>query len=57
MRNIKKVLKERWYAWENAREAAMLDDEVNLYADTSAGESGYVPKDDHLEVGIIQPRA
>ncbi|KAK5167126.1 54S ribosomal protein L4 mitochondrial [Saxophila tyrrhenica] len=43
MRSIKFVLTERWYAWENARNVAMQDDEVNLYANPDEGERAYLP--------------
>jgi len=43
MKAIKHTLTERWYAWENARVAAMDDEEVNLYADLDKGESAYLP--------------
>ncbi|EMC93313.1 hypothetical protein BAUCODRAFT_37001 [Baudoinia panamericana UAMH 10762] len=43
MRNIKVVLTERWYAWENARQAAMEDPEVDLSADPGKGEQAYLP--------------
>ena len=41
---IKHVLTERWYAWDNARYAAMEDSEVNLYADPDRGEIAYTPQ-------------
>jgi len=44
MKAIRHVLTERWYAWENARVAAMEDEEVDLYADSEQGESAYLQK-------------
>lgn len=44
MKAIRATLVERWYAWENARIAAMEDEEVDLYADPSNGEQVYKPK-------------
>lgn len=44
MKAIKHTLTERWYAWENARVAAMEDEEVNLYADLEKGEPAYIPR-------------
>jgi large subunit ribosomal protein L47 len=50
MRNIKYVLTERWYTWENARTAAMEDPEINLYADAEKGERVFNPiEQDPLE--------
>ncbi|KAF2217870.1 hypothetical protein CERZMDRAFT_104345 [Cercospora zeae-maydis SCOH1-5] len=46
MKCIKRVLTTRWYAWENAREAAMQDEEINMYADLDAGELAYLPKEE-----------
>ena len=46
---IKICLTERWYSWEEARIAAMEDEEVDLYADTEKGEPAYIPKE-HTEV-------
>ncbi|KAM3419847.1 hypothetical protein BST61_g3176 [Cercospora zeina] len=46
MKNIKLVLTQRWYTWENAREAAMEDEEINMYADLDAGELAYLPKEE-----------
>lgn len=43
MKAVRHVLTERWYAWENARTAAMADGEVDLYADVGKGERAYVP--------------
>lgn len=43
MKGIKHVLTERWYAWDNARDVAMEDPEVNLSADTMNGEPAYTP--------------
>ena len=45
MKAIKHALGERWYSWENARQAAMEDEEVDLYADMEKGEAAYVPKE------------
>lgn len=45
MSRIKFVLTERWYTWENARNEAMSDKEINLSADVDAGELAYMPKD------------
>jgi hypothetical protein len=42
---IKICLTERWYSWEEARIAAMEDEEVDLYADTENGQSAYIPKE------------
>lgn len=47
---IKQTLTQRWYAWENARVAAMEDEEVDLYADPEKGEPAYLPKDRTQEV-------
>ncbi|KAK4499644.1 hypothetical protein PRZ48_010162 [Zasmidium cellare] len=44
MKAIKHTLTERWYAWDNARNAAMEDDEINMYADLDNGEAAYIPK-------------
>jgi large subunit ribosomal protein L47 len=49
MKSIKHTLTERWYAWENARQAAMEDQEVNLYANANRGESAYQPKEPELD--------
>ncbi|KAI5366467.1 putative ribosomal protein L47 [Septoria linicola] len=43
MKRIKFVLTERWYTWENARQDAMQDAEINMYADLDAGEAAYLP--------------
>jgi len=40
---IRHVLTERWYAWDNARWAAMEDPEVNLSANPELGEKAYTP--------------
>ena len=56
---IKHVLTERWYAWENARFAAMDDASVNLYADPEKGEPVYLPEVDQeqvLDAGHGSPR-
>ena len=45
MKNIKICLTERWYSWEEARVAAMEDEEVDLYADPEKGQSAYLPKE------------
>lgn len=45
MKRVKFVLTERWYTWENARNEAMQDEEINMYADLDAGETAYLPKD------------
>lgn len=50
MKRIKFVLTERWYTWEDARQAAMEDKEINMYADIDAGEAAFVPKDDLEEL-------
>lgn len=42
MRSIKHTLTERWYAWENARQDAMQDEEINMYADLDKGERAYL---------------
>jgi len=44
-KNIKICLTERWYSWEEARVAAMEDDEVDLYADPDKGQPAYLPKE------------
>jgi large subunit ribosomal protein L47 len=44
-KNIKICLTERWYSWEEARVAAMEDEEVDLYANTDKGQSAYLPKE------------
>ena len=49
MASIKHTLTERWYAWENARQVAMEDGEVNLYADSDRGEQAYLPKEPELD--------
>ena len=49
MASIKHTLTERWYAWENARQVAMEDEEVNLYADSDRGEQAYLPKEPELD--------
>ena len=49
MASIKHTLTERWYAWENARQVAMDDEEVNLYANSDKGEQAYLPKDPELD--------
>lgn len=48
---IKLCLTERWYSWEEARIAAMEDEEVDLYADTEKGQPAYIPKE-YIEVRI-----
>lgn len=50
MKRIKQVLTERWYTWENARQDAMQDEEINMYADLDAGEPAYLPKE---EVSVV----
>lgn len=45
MKAIKHTLTERWYAFENARNAAMEDPSVNLYADLHSGQTGLVYED------------
>nr|POE87749.1 54s ribosomal protein l4, mitochondrial [Quercus suber] len=42
-KNIRIVLTTRFYAWEDARNAAMEDPEVDLYADPQQGEQAYLP--------------
>nr|POE54484.1 54s ribosomal protein l4, mitochondrial [Quercus suber] len=42
-KNIRIVLTTRFYAWEDARNAAMEDPEVDLYADPEQGEHAYLP--------------
>ncbi|CAK4033655.1 54S ribosomal L4, mitochondrial [Lecanosticta acicola] len=49
MDKIRTVLLERWYAWENARSEAMLDEEVNMYAELDNNEQAYFPKEEQLE--------
>lgn len=44
-KNIKICLTERWYSWEEARVAAMEDEEVDLYANPDKGQSAYLPKE------------
>ena len=41
MKAIKHTLTERWYAWENARWAAMEDPAIDLYADEEQGQKVY----------------
>lgn len=41
MKAIKHTLTERWYAWENARWAAMEDPSIDLYADEASGQQVY----------------
>jgi large subunit ribosomal protein L47 len=53
MKAIKHTLTERWYAWENARSAAMEDEEVDLYADPEKGEKAYLPKGEGEEVSWL----
>ena len=43
MKAIKHTLTERWYAWDNARYAAMEDEEVNLYAAGTDEDPAYIP--------------
>lgn len=50
MKSIRFVLTERYYAWENARAAAMDDPEVDLTADPEHGEQAYLVKQDVDEV-------
>lgn len=50
MKAIKHTLTERWYAWDNARNAAMEDDEINMYADLDNGEAAYIPKAEEEQV-------
>lgn len=52
MKSIKFVLTERFYTWENAREAAMQDEEIDMYADIDNGGVAYLPKNDGFEVCI-----
>ncbi|PIA92510.1 54S ribosomal protein L4, mitochondrial [Cercospora beticola] len=52
MKRIKQVLTERWYTWENARQDAMQDEEINMYADLDAGEPAYLPKEEAQGEGI-----
>ena len=49
MKAIRHSLTERWYAWENARQAAMEDQEVNLYANADKGQSAYQPREPELD--------
>lgn len=49
---IRHVLTERWYAWENARYAAMDDPEVNLYADPEKGDQAFIPMPQVEEVRV-----
>jgi hypothetical protein len=42
---IKICLTERWYSWEEARVAAMEDEEVDLFADTENGQPAFIPKE------------
>ncbi|KAM0718413.1 hypothetical protein Q7P37_005483 [Cladosporium fusiforme] len=44
-KNIKICLTQRWYSWEEARVAAMEDEEIDLYADADKGQSAYLPKE------------
>lgn len=41
MKAIRRVLTERWYAWQDARELAKSDPNINLYP--AAGGSVYSP--------------
>lgn len=41
---IRICLTERWYSWEEARIAAMEDEEIDLFADTEKGQPAYIPK-------------
>lgn len=43
MKAIRHTLTERWYAWDNARYAAMEDPEVNLYAAGTEEDPAYIP--------------
>lgn len=52
MKRIKQVLTERWYTWENARQDAMQDEEINMYADLDAGEPAYLPKEEVSAVAV-----
>jgi large subunit ribosomal protein L47 len=42
MKNIRHTLIERWYAFEDARQMAVTDPRINLYA--SSGETGLLDK-------------
>jgi large subunit ribosomal protein L47 len=55
MKSIKHTLTERWYTWDNARNEAMLDEEINMYADVDNGEIAYLRKDDDFEVSFMVP--
>ena len=46
------MLTERWYAWENARVAAMEDEEIDLYADPEQGGQAYLPVDRQAQVRL-----
>lgn len=50
MKAIKHTLTERWYTWDGARHEAMLDEEINMYADIDNGEVAYLRKDDDFVV-------
>ncbi|CZT19491.1 related to 54S ribosomal protein L4, mitochondrial [Ramularia collo-cygni] len=50
MKAIKHTLTERWYTWDSARSEAMLDEEINMYADVDNGEIAYLRKEDDLVV-------
>lgn len=52
MKAIKHTLTERWYTWDMARSEAMLDEEVNMYADVDKGEIAYLRKGDDFEVSF-----
>lgn len=54
MKAIKHTLTERWYTWDNARSEAMLDEEINMYADLDNGEVAYLRKDDDFEVSRLE---
>lgn len=54
MKAIKHTLTERWYTWDNARSEAMLDEEINMYADLDNGEVAYLRKEDDFEVSRFQ---
>jgi len=52
MKRIKHVLRERWYAWENATEVARLDPSVDLDAPEGMVAYDESSKSIHLGEGV-----
>lgn len=50
MQRIRFVLTERWYAWEDARWAAMEDPSIDMYAED--GENAYDASKDTDEIEV-----